>query len=248
MSFVDRIRGRKRAHHEYAHEPVDDPGVARERQRETFGGTNWGAAFFGWLVAVGLGALLTALVTAAGAAIAISEFESVGEASAETETIGLAGGIALLVVALIAYFAAGYVAGRMSRFDGGRQGVAVWLWSLLAVGILALLGAVAGEEYNLFAALDLPRIPVDEGELTTGGVVVMAAIVLGSLLAAMAGGKTGEAYHRRVDRAGWKRAPVVSDDDETLVHEPERETEPEPEPEREREPDREGVGAGVHGA
>ena len=47
--------------------------------------------------------------------------------------------IALLVVV-------GYVAGRMSRFDGGRQGVAVWLWSLVAVGILALLGAVAACE------------------------------------------------------------------------------------------------------
>jgi hypothetical protein len=219
MSVIDRIRGRTRLHHEYTHEPVSDPGVARQRQRESFGGTNWGAAFFGWLVTVGLGALLTALVVAAGAAIAISEFESVGEASAETETIGLAGGIALFVVALIAYSAGGYVAGRMSRFDGGRQGVAVWLWSLVAVGILALLGAVAGEEYNLFAALDLPRIPVDEGELTTGGIVVMAAIVLGALLAAIAGGKAGEAYHRRVDHAGWKRAPAVGDREETIVHE-----------------------------
>jgi hypothetical protein len=202
---------------------MSDPAVLRERQHEEYGGTNWGAAFFGWLVAVGLGALLTAFVIAAGAAVAISEFETVGEAAAETETIGLAGGVALLAVALIAYFAGGYVAGRMSRFDGGRQGLAVWLWSLLAVGVLALLGAVAGDEYNLFAALDLPRIPVDEGDLTTGGVIVMAAIVLGALLAAIAGGKAGEAYHRRVDRAGWKRAPAVGDRDETLVHD--RETE-----------------------
>ena len=227
MSVVDRIRGRTPARHEYAHEPVSDPGVVRERQREEYGGTNWGAAFFGWLVAVGLGALLTALVTAAGAAIAISEFESVGEATAETETIGLSGGIALLVVALIAYFAGGYVAGRMSRFDGGRQGLAVWLWSILAVVVLAILGAVAGEEYNLFAALDLPRIPIDEGDLTTGGVLVMAAIVVGALLAAIAGGKAGEAYHRRVDRAGWNEARV-RERDETLRGE--RDTEQRPHP------------------
>src|SRR4051794_15774360 len=31
----------------------------RARQRDAFGGFNWGSAFFGWLVAVGLGALLT---------------------------------------------------------------------------------------------------------------------------------------------------------------------------------------------
>jgi hypothetical protein len=227
MSVLDRMRGRTHVHREYAHEPVSDPGVVRERQREEYGGTNWGAAFFGWLVAVGLGALLTALVTAAGAAIAISEFESVGEATAETETIGLAGGIALLVVALISYFAGGYVAGRMSRFDGGRQGLAVWLWSILAVVVLAVLGAVAGEEYNLFAALDLPRIPVDEGDLTTGGVLVMAAIVVGALLAAMAGGKAGESYHRRVDRAGWNEARV-RERDETLREE--RDTEHRPRP------------------
>jgi hypothetical protein len=29
----------------------------RARQRERFGGFNWGAAFFGWLVAVGVAAL-----------------------------------------------------------------------------------------------------------------------------------------------------------------------------------------------
>jgi hypothetical protein len=234
MALMDRVRGRSPAQREYAHEPVPDPGAARDRQHEVYGGTKWGAAFFGWLVTVGLAALLTALATAAGAAVAIAEFESVGEASAETERIGLAGGIALFVVALIAYFAGGYVAGRMSRFDGGRQGVAVWLWGLLAVGILALLGAVAGEEYNLFAALDLPRIPVGEEELTSGGVIVMAAIVLGSLLAAVLGGKTGEAFHRRVDRAGWRRAPappVAGEQDETLVHE----REPAREDERERD-------------
>src|SRR4051794_12282209 len=34
----------------------------RARQRDEFGGFNWGSAFFGWLVAVGLGALLTAIL------------------------------------------------------------------------------------------------------------------------------------------------------------------------------------------
>ena len=35
--------------------------------------------------------------------------------------------------------------------------------------------------------------------------IALAAIVLGSLLAAMAGGKVGERYHKRVDRAGLRR-------------------------------------------
>ena len=176
------------------------------RQREEYGGFNWGAAFFGWLVAVGIGALLTALLSAAGTAIAISEIESTGEAAASADTVGIVGGILILATALLAYFAGGYVAGRMSRFDGGRQGMAVWIWSIVVVLVLALLGAIAGSEYNLFSGLDLPRIPIDEGSLTTGGVIVLLIVLVGTLLAAIAGGKAGERYHRKVDDLG--HAPV----------------------------------------
>jgi hypothetical protein len=182
--------------------------VATARQRDVYGGTNWGAAFFGWLVAVGIGALLTALLSAAGTALAFSEFDSVGQASNNADTIGIVGGILIIVVALIAYFAGGYVAGRMSRFDGGRQGVAVWVWSVLIVIVLAIVGWLAGSEYNLFGGLNLPRIPVDEGNVTAGGIIVLAAAVIGSLLAAIAGGKAGERYHRKVDAAG----AVATDD------------------------------------
>jgi hypothetical protein len=48
----------------------------RERQREEYGGTNWGAAFFGWLVAVGVAVLLTGILAAAGAAIGLTETTS----------------------------------------------------------------------------------------------------------------------------------------------------------------------------
>ena len=134
MSVTDRVRGRSSVNREYAREPVSDPAVVRERQRDEYGGTNWGAAFFGWLVAVGLGALLTALVTAAGAAIAISEFESVGDASSESETIGLAGGIALLAVAVIAYFAGAATSRAACRGSmAAAEGWPVWIWSILAI-------------------------------------------------------------------------------------------------------------------
>ena len=46
--------------------------TARARQREEYGGINWGAAFFGWLVAVGLGSLLVAILAAAGAAVGLT--------------------------------------------------------------------------------------------------------------------------------------------------------------------------------
>src|SRR5215210_9437709 len=70
-------------------------GEVRARQRDEYGGINWGAAFFGWLVAIGMAAILTAIVSAAGAAIGLSE-TSGSEAKQNAETIGIVGGVLLL--------------------------------------------------------------------------------------------------------------------------------------------------------
>ena len=66
---------------------------------------------------------------------------------------------------------------------------------------LAGLAALAGEEYDPLRRLDLPRVPVNEGVLTTGGTIALAAIVAGTLLTAIAGARVGERHHQ-VDRAG----------------------------------------------
>ena len=176
--------------------------AVRARQREEFGGINWGAAFFGWLVAVGLGALLVGLLAAAGAAVGLTALSD-ADATGNATEIGLGGAIALLVALGIAYFAGGYVAGRMSRFDGARQGLGTWLLGLVVTIVLAVVGAVLGSEYNVLERLELPAVPVGDSELATGGVLALAIIVAGTLFAAVAGGKAGERYHRRVDRAGF---------------------------------------------
>jgi hypothetical protein len=44
---------------------------------------------------------------------------------------------------------------------------------------------------------------VEEGGLTTGAAFALAAVVVGTLLAALGGGKLGERYHRRIDRVGY---------------------------------------------
>jgi hypothetical protein len=176
---------------------------ARARQREEFGGFSWGSIFFGWLVAVGLAALLTAILSGAGTAIGITELSG-GEVADEAETVGLLGGILLLAVLLLAYYAGGYVAGRLSRFDGARQGFGVWILGVIVTLAFAAFAAIAGSEWNVFERLDLPRIPVDEGTLTTGGAITLAAIVLGTLITAVLGGKVGERFHRRVDRLAFE--------------------------------------------
>jgi hypothetical protein len=175
----------------------------RARQRDEFGGINWGASFFGWLSAMGLGAILAALVTAAGATLALTETNEANASNAET--IGLVGGILFLVLLGIAYFAGGYVAGRMSRFDGARQGLGVWVIALTVAIVLAVAGALLGGEYNVLNQLNLPNIPIDNGDLATGGLIALALGLIITLLASMAGGKAGERYHRKVDRVAIDR-------------------------------------------
>jgi hypothetical protein len=182
-----------------------DARAVRARQREEFGGVNWGAAFFGWLVSVGIAAILLGLLSAAGAAFGLSEVSD-AEAERNAETIGIVGGVLLIVVLAAAYGCGGYVSGRMSRFDGGRQGAAMWALGLAVTIVLAVAGALFGAEYNVLERLNLPRIPIEEGSLTAGAAVALAATVLATLLAAATGGKAGERYHRRVDRVGYERA------------------------------------------
>jgi hypothetical protein len=180
-------------------------GQTRARQREEFGGFSFGSIFFGWLVAIGLAAILTAILSGAGAAIGITELSG-DEVSDNAETVGLAGGILLLAILLLSYYAGGYVAGRLARFDGARQGFGVWVFGLVLTLAFAAFAAIAGSEWNIFEQLNLPRIPVDEGTLTTGGAITLAAIVVGTLIAAVAGGKFGERFHRKIDRVGFDRA------------------------------------------
>ena len=174
----------------------------RARQRAEYGGLNWGAAFFGWLVAVGMAAILLGLLSAAGTAFGLTEVSD-AEAKANAETIGLVGGILLVAVLAIAYFFGGYVSGRMSRFDGGRQGLGTWALGVAVTVVLAVAGAIFGAEYNVLDALGLPNIPIDSGTLTAGAAVALAAVLVLSLLTAMAGGKAGERYHRKIDRFGY---------------------------------------------
>jgi len=171
-----------------------------ELRHEEFGGANLGAAFFGWLVAAAMALLLAGIIGAVAAGVGESLEISQAEAQAEAEGIGLGAGIALVVALMIAYYAGGYVAGRMSRYDGGRQGLAVWVVGLLLTLIAALIGVAFGSQYDVVNRVDLPSIPVPTETLTTGGIITVVAVLVGTLLAAMLGGKAGHRYHRKVDR------------------------------------------------
>lgn len=174
-------------------------------EEEEFGGIKPGSAFFGWLAATGMAVLLTALAAAAGTAIGLATDTSVGqdsETTSDPQTVGVVGLVVLAIIVFVAYYCGGYVAGRMARFDGAKQGLAVWLWALLIAVVVAVLGTVAGSRFNILGALNgFPRLPVGEGELTTAGVLTAVAVALTSLAGAVLGGRAGMHFHRRVDRA-----------------------------------------------
>ncbi|MGX6449751.1 hypothetical protein ACVU7I_17070 [Patulibacter sp. S7RM1-6] len=177
------------------------PRDIRDRQREKFGGFHFGPAIFGWLVAIGISVILAAILSAAGAAIGLTSSDT-DVSSGEAKTIGIAGGVLLVLVFVIAYYCGGYVAGRMVRFDGARQGFGTWVIGIAITILLGILGAIAGSQYNVFEKLNLPSLPISGTSLTTGGAVTALVILVASLVAAVLGGRAGERFHRRIDRAG----------------------------------------------
>jgi hypothetical protein len=179
--------------------PVATP-EGREAAREKFGGANAGACFFGWLVAVALTVLLTGVVGAIVAGVGSKAQITQSDAQRSAGTIGVAAAIVLLVVLLVGYYTGGYVAGRMSRFDGARQGVGVWLIGLVVTIVALGLGALFGSQYNVLDRVQVPRLPISTDQLGWGGIITALAVLVGTLLVAVLGGVVGRRYHHRVDR------------------------------------------------
>ncbi|WP_380168891.1 hypothetical protein [Jannaschia sp. R86511] len=175
-----------------------------DREKEEYGGVKIGSAFFGWLTATGTVVLLSAFLAAVGAVVGFNTQPDASDATADTaQTAGIIGAIVFLVVLFVAYYCGGYVAGRMARFNGVKQGVAVWVWAVVIAAIVAVLGVVAGDRFDVLAQLEsLPPIPVTADDLTTGGIVALLAVAVTSLIGAILGGLAGMRFHRKVDKAG----------------------------------------------
>ncbi|MFB7892011.1 hypothetical protein ACFC1I_07425 [Microbacterium sp. NPDC056044] len=181
--------------------------VVATRERERFGGIKFGSAFFGWLTALGALVALTAVVAAIGAATGLTSPQAVDDAAeAATSNLGTAtiiGAIAIAVVLFVAYFAGGYVAGRMARFSGAKQGFAVWLWAIVMAIVVAVITLIAGSQWDILANVDIfPRIPVTADTATVTGILTAVGAAVITLVAAVLGGMAGMSYHRRVDRVG----------------------------------------------
>jgi hypothetical protein len=190
-----------------SHAVQSDRHSVVSREKERYGGIKWGSAFFGWLTATGTAVILTALLVAAGTAVGVATETDAGEAAGraadEAGRIGVVGGIALLVVLLVAYYCGGYVAGRMARFNGVKQGIAVWVWAIAIAVVVTVTGALLGEKFDVLARLGgFPRLPIDAGSATTGSLIAIVIGVAAALIGAILGGLAGMRFHRNVDKAG----------------------------------------------
>lgn len=175
-------------------DPRPDPDTGLAAARDRFGGIDIPATLIGMLVAIALLVILGGI--AAGAVSAFGYQTGIEEGNVDEVTVG--GMIAGIVVLLLSFLIGGWTAGRMARYDGVKNGVMVVIWTIILLAALSALAAWAGDEYDVLARADLPRL--DRDLLATGAIVsalvALAAMLVGSIL----GGIWGAAYHRRADR------------------------------------------------
>jgi hypothetical protein len=184
---------------EHTTAPDRDDEVVRVEARERFGGISVGGVLSGTLAAIAATLLLGGLV---GAAIGGIAYETgVEDANGDQLTVGSL--IAGIVVLLVAFAIGGWVAARIARYDGVRNGTAVAVVFLVLGALLAGLGTWAEQEYNVLGAAELPnwfdRWFTDD-QVTIGAVISGIAAVIAMFAGAMLGGLWGERFHRSADR------------------------------------------------
>jgi hypothetical protein len=173
-----------------------------DRLRDMYGGVDWLASFLGFIFVVVAGAFFSLI---AGLVLAPLGFTlNLGEIGAAVIT-----GLVLVgVLVFLTYFFGGYVAGRLARFDGGRNGAMLLLWSFLAVAVLALAGGIlsgvlpagiAGGIRSFIQNNVLATIG-SLAELGVVGIIVAVGGLLLALLGGFLGGRLGSRYHSEIDR------------------------------------------------
>lgn len=153
---------------------------------------------------MGVTVILTGIVAAVASAVGYSKEVTQSQAERYGGTVGIVSGVVVVLVLLVGYYAGGYVAGRMSRFDGAKQGVGVWVLGLVVTLLAVAAGWIAGSSYNVLDRVNLPRIPIPQDQLTLGGVIVAVVLLLGTLAASVLGGKAGHRYHDKVDFEAYR--------------------------------------------
>jgi hypothetical protein len=180
------------------------PFTREERLRDVYGGVDWLASFVGCVFALVCMSVLLLLIS--GLVLGPLGF-TLDLAGGQLDPTIITGLVIVGLVLFLSYFLGGYVAGRLVRFDGGRNGAATVAWGILLAVIFALFGfllagLLPGSVFELLRALQ-SGIQSTFGDLITLG-LVGAGIIVGALLlvllGGMLGGSFGNRYHTRIDR------------------------------------------------
>ncbi|WP_143465705.1 hypothetical protein [Kribbella sp. ALI-6-A] len=187
---------------------VPDPPEAEPEfgtERPAYRGFKAGAAFFGWLIALSMTVFFVLVVAGLGGVAGYVLDFTAADARRRPTEVALAAAIGVTVVLSLAYFCGGYVAGRLARFDGKRQGVGVWLITVLVGVFVAGIGAALNVWYDAVGRLDRSDLPLRVGTLDPdllryGALATAGAIVLLTLVCAILGGGAGRRFHDKIDR------------------------------------------------
>ena len=169
-----------------------------------YGGVDWLASFLGFVFTVVAAAVFSLIAGLVLVPLGFPPALGGGEIGAAVIT-----GLVLLgLLIFLTYFFGGYVAGRLARFDGGRNGAMLLVWSFVAVLILALGAGVfsgflpSGVSSTVGDLLD--NLSSTVGDIAAAGAVGIAVAVgalLLALLGGFLGGRLGARYHTEIDRS-----------------------------------------------
>jgi hypothetical protein len=174
-----------------------------DRLRDMYGGVDWLASFLGFVFALVAGALFSAVAGLVLAPLGLS----LGFEQGELGAAAITGLVLVAILVFLTYFFGGYVAGRLARFDGGRNGAMLLLWTGVAVLVLALISAllIGFLPEEIASGIEF----IQDGVLSTVGglsglgvigIVILVGAILVALLGGFLGGRLGSRYHAEIDR------------------------------------------------
>ena len=151
------------------------------------------SVFAGVLAAYG------AFAVFAGIAVGVIKAANVDiDLASQWHDLGMAGGLVVAGLLLLAYLFGGYVAGRMARRSGVLHGVFVFVLGVaIAVGAAALARWLGGSDVAASNLRDLgvPTTATEWGDVATvAGIASLAAMLIGAL----AGSVLGERWHAKL--------------------------------------------------
>lgn len=171
-----------------------------DRLRDMYGGVDWLASFLGFIFAVVAASVLSAIAGLILIPLGLSLDLSSGTLGAGAIT----GLVLLAALVFLTFFFGGYVAGRLARFDGGRNGMMTVVWTVAAmIAVVAISGFLPGGIFESFRGfMESSVLPLlgNLSNLGIAGIVIMVAIVLVAVLGGLLGGRVGSRYHSEIDR------------------------------------------------